>query len=109
MVTIAAPEHSVAGKGRTAEFLSTVAAHGLGGSLHESIYSTQSGGGGGNLAPAGPMSQCGRVFAVSDLMTVGAVGLLKDSGRRVPEDVAVVGFDDGRVASASRPPLTTVR
>ncbi len=35
--------------------------------------------------------------------------MLREHGRRVPEDVAVVGFDDSSAASACRPPLTTVR
>jgi DNA-binding LacI/PurR family transcriptional regulator len=49
------------------------------------------------------------VFASNDLMAVGALHVLRESGRRVPQDVAVVGFDDSSVAIASRPRLTTVR
>jgi DNA-binding LacI/PurR family transcriptional regulator len=49
------------------------------------------------------------VFAASDSMAAAAIGVLLDSGRRVPEDVAVVGFDDSPIAVTVRPALTTVR
>ncbi|HEU5426059.1 MAG TPA: LacI family DNA-binding transcriptional regulator [Actinocrinis sp.] len=49
------------------------------------------------------------VFVANDLMALGAVLALRDVGRRVPEDVAVIGFDDSNVALMSRPPLTTIR
>jgi DNA-binding LacI/PurR family transcriptional regulator len=49
------------------------------------------------------------VFASSDLMAVGAIRMLQASGRRVPTDVSVVGFDDVIIAATSDPPLTTVR
>lgn len=48
------------------------------------------------------------VFAASDLMALGAVRALREAGCRVPEDVAVVGFDDAPAAAVSDPPLTTV-
>ncbi len=49
------------------------------------------------------------VFAANDLMAQGALLALHRHNRRVPDDVAVVGFDDSSAALASRPPLTTVR
>ncbi|MEU3255541.1 LacI family DNA-binding transcriptional regulator [Streptomyces sp. NPDC006997] len=49
------------------------------------------------------------VFAANDLMAQGACQYLRERGSRVPEDVAVVGFDDSSVALACHPPLTTVR
>jgi DNA-binding LacI/PurR family transcriptional regulator len=48
------------------------------------------------------------VFASSDLMAVGAMRVLRETGRRIPEDVAVVGFDDSAIARQTFPPLTTV-
>ncbi|BDZ41351.1 LacI family transcriptional regulator [Paraoerskovia sediminicola] len=49
------------------------------------------------------------VFACNDLMAVGAIQALRRAGRRVPQDVSVVGFDDSSIAALSDPPLTTVR
>lgn len=50
------------------------------------------------------------VFAANDLTASGALRVLREGGRRVPEDVAVVGFDDMLpVAEQTDPPLTTVR
>ncbi|MEU9996479.1 LacI family DNA-binding transcriptional regulator [Streptomyces sp. NPDC050848] len=48
------------------------------------------------------------VFAASDNMGVGALRTLREAGRQVPGDVAVVGFDDLAVAQMADPPLTTV-
>jgi DNA-binding LacI/PurR family transcriptional regulator len=49
------------------------------------------------------------VFAASDLMAAGALRALHGSGRRVPYDVAVVGFGDEMLAQHTDPPLTTMR
>jgi DNA-binding LacI/PurR family transcriptional regulator len=48
------------------------------------------------------------LFAGSDLMAAGALRVLMASGRSVPQDVAVVGFDDTVVAATSAPPLTSI-
>ncbi|MER7485894.1 LacI family DNA-binding transcriptional regulator [Streptomyces sp. NPDC126497] len=49
------------------------------------------------------------VFAASDTMAAGALDALRAAGRRVPEDVAVIGFDDFPLAQHTAPKLTTVR
>jgi DNA-binding LacI/PurR family transcriptional regulator len=49
------------------------------------------------------------VFAASDLMALGALHALRRAGRRVPEDVAVIGFEDSPLARHTEPKLTTVR
>lgn len=49
------------------------------------------------------------VFAANDPMALGLLRALNESGRRVPDDVSVVGFDDVPEAAYFSPPLTTVR
>lgn len=49
------------------------------------------------------------VFAASDSMAAAVIRVLQEGGRRIPEDVAVVGFDDSPVALTTRPELSTMR
>jgi LacI family transcriptional regulator len=49
------------------------------------------------------------VFAASDSMALGAMRALRVAGKRVPEEVAVIGFDDMPQAATADPPLTTIR
>jgi DNA-binding LacI/PurR family transcriptional regulator len=49
------------------------------------------------------------VFAASDLMAAGALQALHGAGKRVPEDVAIVGFDDSIIARSTQPALSSVR
>nr|WP_203673801.1 MULTISPECIES: LacI family DNA-binding transcriptional regulator [unclassified Streptomyces] len=68
---------------------------------------------GGERAMAELLDRCpdlDGVFAASDLMASGALRVLRERGRSVPGDVALVGFDDMvQVAQLTDPPLTTVR
>lgn len=48
------------------------------------------------------------IFAISDTMAAAAVSVLKETGRRIPEDVAVIGFDNTEVSYMTEPGLTTV-
>jgi LacI family transcriptional regulator len=57
------------------------------------------------LLPFGPDA----VFLASDAMAVGALRALREAGKRVPEDVAIAGFDDIPLSARTDPPLTTVR
>jgi len=49
------------------------------------------------------------IVATSDMIAAGAMHLLRDQGLRVPQDVAVVGFNDEPIAEAAAVPLTTIR
>jgi LacI family transcriptional regulator len=49
------------------------------------------------------------VFAAADLMAVGAMKAAREAGLRIPDDLAVVGFDDIQLASLLDPSLTTIR
>jgi DNA-binding LacI/PurR family transcriptional regulator len=49
------------------------------------------------------------VFAASDVMAAGAMWAVQILGRRVPDDVAIIGFDDSPIAASTQPPLSSVR
>jgi DNA-binding LacI/PurR family transcriptional regulator len=49
------------------------------------------------------------IFALNDRMAMGAIWAIRAAGRRVPDDIAVVGFDDIPAAADFNPALTTVR
>jgi LacI family transcriptional regulator len=49
------------------------------------------------------------IFAASDMMAIGALRAVRDAGLHVPQDIALVGFDDVPTASVIEPALTTVR
>ena len=52
--------------------------------------------------------QTSAIFAANDLSALGAINAITATGRRVPYDVSVVGFDDLRLSAFLSPPLTTI-
>lgn len=54
-------------------------------------------------------TQFDSVFAHNDISAAGVLRALRAAGRSVPDDIAVVGFDDIPMAEHTEPPLTTVR
>jgi len=59
------------------------------------------------LLAAGPPFTA--LFAFNDISAIGAIRALREAGRRVPEDVSVIGFDDIQSAAFQNPALTTIR
>ncbi|WP_328660278.1 LacI family DNA-binding transcriptional regulator [Streptomyces sp. NBC_00334] len=109
MATVAGPLAVAASQERLAGFRDTLARHG-----HPYVPVAE----GGFTVDSGMAAMTSLlaehpgtdgVFTANDLMAQGAVQVLRDHGRRVPQDVAVVGFDDSSVAVTCRPRLTTVR
>lgn len=109
IATIAGPFDVPAGQDRLAGFRDTMARHG-----HpyipvaEGEFTEESGASAMERLLAEHPDLDG-LFAANDLMAVGACQVLRERGMRVPDDVAVIGFDDSRAAASCRPPLTTVR
>jgi DNA-binding LacI/PurR family transcriptional regulator len=112
IATITGPLDMGVGIDRLDGYRDGLAAAGLGGGgeLVENGDFTEEG---GAAAMTRLLARPGRpvdaVFAASDLMAAGALRALRAAGRRVPEEVAVVGFEDSAVARYAQPPLTTVR
>jgi LacI family transcriptional regulator len=97
------------GAARHQSFLATLAAAGLApaGSLEGRFFHE-----GGYRAMHALLDQnpaITAVFAGNDDMAVGAMYALHERGLRVPDDLSLVGYDDGNAARFQRPPLTTVR
>ncbi|MET8373457.1 LacI family DNA-binding transcriptional regulator [Micromonospora profundi] len=108
IATIAGPQDMVAGIERLRGYRETVAAAGLPELIAVGDFTRES----GAEATRRLLSEhpdMDAVFAASDLMAHAALRTLREAGRRVPEDVAVVGFDDIETAAYTEPPLTTVR
>ncbi|MTK00648.1 LacI family DNA-binding transcriptional regulator [Micromonospora sp. CP22] len=108
IATIAGPQDMVAGIERLAGYRDTVAAAGLPEMVAVGDFTRESGAAAmRELLDTYP--DLDAVFAASDLMAHAALRTLREAGRRVPEDVAVIGFDDIETAAYTDPPLTTVR
>ena len=108
IATIAGPQDMVAGIERLAGYRSSLASAGLPELVAAGDFTRESGVGAmRDLLDRDPSLDA--VFAASDLMAHGALQALRAAGRRVPEDVAVIGFDDFEISRYSDPPLTTVR
>ncbi|MGA5703599.1 LacI family DNA-binding transcriptional regulator [Peterkaempfera bronchialis] len=111
IATVTGPQDTPGGVERLAGYRETLAELGL--PYDERLVAE------GDYTRAGGEAAAGRlldrapdldaVFVASDLMADGALTALERAGRRVPEDIAVGGFDDSPIAASTRPPLTTVR
>ncbi len=108
IATIAGPPDMVAGIDRLAGYRATLAEAGLRQQVAVGDFTRES----GIAAMRALLAEdpaVDAVFAASDMMAHGALRALKEAGRRVPQDVAVIGFDDFEISRYSDPPLTTVR
>jgi LacI family transcriptional regulator len=108
VATIAGPDNGTVGIDRKAGYLKALADQGR--SVDDALIAegdfTEAGGYAAmqRLLPAQPDA----VFAASDLMAIGAMRAVRDSGLHIPDDVAFVGFDDLPIATLTDCPLTTV-
>ncbi|AXI77103.1 LacI family DNA-binding transcriptional regulator [Peterkaempfera bronchialis] len=109
IATVSGPLDAPAGQDRLAGFREAMAEHGHAFAPSVEGNFTQDGGERAMARLLAEHPQTDGVFVANDLMAQGALLALRDRGRRVPEDVAVVGFDDSSAALAARPQLTTVR
>lgn len=109
VATIAGPANMIAGADRLQGYLAALRDKALApesGLIVEGDFTEES----GYLAmqqllPAAPDA----VFCASDALAFGALRALRDAGKRVPVEVALIGYDDLPAAARTDPPLTTVR
>lgn len=107
VATIAGPPDMTAAADRLAGYRQALLGSAAGGLVAHGRFTRAS----GEQAMASLLErdpQLDAVFVANDLMAVGALRALRAAGRRVPEDVAVIGFDDIELAAHTEPPLTTV-
>jgi DNA-binding LacI/PurR family transcriptional regulator len=111
VATVTGPLDMCAGQDRLAGYREAVVAGGR--PYDESLVSvgdfTAAGGHAAAVALLERRPEVDAIFAASDLAAIGVVRALRESGRTVGEDVAVIGFDDIPAAAEQEPPLSTVR
>jgi LacI family transcriptional regulator len=109
IATISGPQNTAVGQDRYQGYVQAFHQHGLSVSPKLVVESDFTDRGGyaamQQLLPQRPDA----VFVASDWMALGAMRALREVGARVPEDIALVGFDDIPLASQTLPPLTTIR
>ncbi|MEW1864451.1 LacI family DNA-binding transcriptional regulator [Streptomyces sp. NPDC088194] len=104
---VAGPEESFAAERRVGAWRAVLGAAGRAEpEVLRGDWSAESGYRAGLRLAADP--ECTAVFVANDQMALGVLRALHEAGRRVPEDVSVVGFDDIAEAASYMPPLTTV-
>ena len=106
LVHVAGPADNIDAQEREAAFREAVAAHGLEGRIVGGDFEMES----GEAAIRRLLAEAiefDAVFAANDNMAIGALEALRAAGKRVPEEVAVVGFDD--IPLARHMGITTVR
>jgi len=109
IATITGPLDMIAGQDRLSGYRQALEARGI--PVEEELIVegdfTEASGTAGmqRLLPVSPSA----VFVASDMMAIGALRSLRQADRQVPQDIALVGFDDIPIASAIVPALTTVR
>jgi DNA-binding LacI/PurR family transcriptional regulator len=104
VATVAGPQDMEVGRARLAGYRAAV----QGGELVEIGDFSEEGGARAATALLAREPGLDAIFAASDLMASGALRALRAAGRRVPEDVRLIGFEDAPVARQCEPPLTTV-
>ena len=109
IATLTGPLDMPSAQERLAGFRQAMAEHGLEEAGMVEGDFTQAGGAAAMRLLLEQAPDLDAVFIASDLMALGAVPVLNRAGRRIPEDVALVGFDDSSAALACDPQLTTVR
>jgi DNA-binding LacI/PurR family transcriptional regulator len=111
IATIAGPQDMAAGSDRLTGYQMRMSAAGL--APDESLVEIADFSlGGGRAAMERLLARApslDAVFVASDLMAVGAVAALVAAGRRIPDDVAVVGYDDSQLALTTEPNLSSVQ
>jgi DNA-binding LacI/PurR family transcriptional regulator len=110
IATIAGPQDMVAGQDRLTGYRDVLLTRGLDAGAELVAYGdfSQQSGQQAMRELLDRVPDLDAVFAANDPMAAGALQVLKERGRRVPDQVAVVGFDDAPMAQFTDPPLTSV-
>ncbi|MFJ1901203.1 LacI family DNA-binding transcriptional regulator [Streptomyces sp. NPDC088115] len=107
--TVSGPQDMPAGQARLTGFLDALSAHGIRDVTAVEGDFTHTGGAAAMKRLLHDRADLDAVFIASDLMALGALPVLLRAGKEIPDDIALVGFDDSSAATACDPPLTTVR
>ncbi|MCQ1946932.1 LacI family transcriptional regulator [Arthrobacter sp. zg-Y1116] len=108
IATIAGPQDMLAGVDRLAGWRAEVRRAGLDDALVETGDFTVASGAAAMRRLLDRGREIDAVFAANDQMASGAYSVLQERGLRIPEDIAVVGFDDDYYATSLSPALTTI-